>query len=219
MGEGPASPIPPGYVTDGLVFFLDGKQADAAIGQWRDLIRGRTFVLTDCTAAGSGVSFNGTTSCGVCHGAITSDWANETIETAFASGMTSTKNILNQPYTKGSVGISLRLSANGSSQRVGLGLDGVTRTVYYYRSSVNLLSARKDCAVGNLQALSATTNLGSSKNETDSTVIGAGIYGVEDPSVFFNGTIYAIRIYNRHLTEAEMQQNQLADAERYGITI
>lgn len=206
--------VPSVYVTNGLIFFLDGKQL-ATASKWTDIVGGKEFSLTNCSINGGGVVFDGSSSYGAYNGAISSDWESETIEAAIDTTMANSRDILNQPIP----GISLRLSLTDGNMRVVLRAGGGKATYCMYPSSVisRVVSGIKGKAVVN-----KTTYTGYDyviPTAAVSTTIGARNTSGNTYSAFFPGTIYAIRIYNRQLTEAEMLQNQQADIDRYGITL
>ena len=212
--------IPSGYVTDGLAFFLDGLQLVSA-SQWTDIVGGRTFELIDCVKADPGILFNGSTSKGLYNGAITGDWENETIEAAIAgTSGGEARCVLGQPYQNGSVGISLLLSAADRGKRSAvLGIDGAAHVCKWFASDSKTVSARAGLCVANKTVVSNTQNVTATRNETNTTTLGMRVVEDNFTLALFSGTIYAIRVYDRKLTEAEMIQNQQADIDRYGITI
>lgn len=220
MGQAAGSVIPSGYVTNGLVFFLDALRGFNG-NTWTDIVGGKAFSMTDCAASGNGVVFNGTSSKGVYDGTITTDCANETIETAVQCDFTKTQDILCQPLTGNSLGISLRaVKINPNEIAMATQLNATQKSYYRYEQS-----ASKERTIGARDGLCVVdkTKLISMSSSTPSTVvtttIGARSRTAGGFSSYFVGTIYAIRIYNRKLTEAEMKQNQQADIDRYGITI
>lgn len=217
-------PIPDGYVKNGLVFFLDGTQKLDA-DSWTDIISGKKFDLKNCTLGTNGVVFNGSTSYAERSGLVSRDWSNETIEVCMSGGnLTSSSGIFvfAQPFID-SVGISFRCGYHTTNRgRAGIGLDDATRAYPVFNSSgVKTFSACDRVAVVN-GVLSSYGNHSTSygKNLMGKTFIGAGPTVNNDGlRLFFRGTIYAIRIYNRKLSVAEMQANQQADASRYGLSI
>lgn len=203
--------IPAGYVKDGLILFLDGKQAGAS--SWTDLVGGKTITLTDCTYNGNGVIFNGTSSKGSYSGALSSDWNTETIEAAFSTTMADSRDILNQPAP----GIILRLSLSAGDMRIITVGSRQTFRKFQATTNAKLISATKDKAFYNKVKCSSTATV--TPSAPVSTLIGAREVTAGTITQYFPGTIYAIRIYNRQLTDAEILQNQQADMDRYGITI
>lgn len=218
--------VPDGYVRDGLIFFLDGKQqVDISNGTWTDIVGGKTFSLTDCSAS-NGVVFNGTSSNGLLDGAVTHDWQNETIELALDLPVTNpsrTMDVFCQPDSEG-LGISMRLVANGADTRLfGMvtGLNGITAKYNMENYSVLQeahtisVAGRNLCVVGG-NTITSDISFTPSKLGRNMTGIGARVL-TSDLSAFFPGTIYAIRIYNRKLSVDEMIQNQQVDKDRYGL--
>ena len=218
-------PVPSGYITDGLVFFLDGKQLATAT-KWVDIRGGKVFDLTDCSKGTNGIVFNGSTSYGKCNGAITNDWENETIEVVF-DGITNLKTgtIFNQPFMNNKVGIGLRFGDNGAQIRLATAQDGVRRGFYY--ANITQTKNRLSCSAaytGNglcvLNRSQQTSHVESSygKNESGSTIIGARTTSGETFMNKYTGTIIAVRIYNRKLSVVEMQANQANDLIYYNLS-
>ena len=216
------SPVPSGYVTDGLIFFLDGLQF-ATSSEWKDIIGGNVFALNNCSinADNNGVVFNGSTSYGVMDGAVSNNFEGETIEIA----LTKSADIINktafcQPYLNNSVGISMRFGYEAANRpRFAMGLDGVTRNFYYTNitQNKNVISGNADMVIVNGTTLTLTHSTYYSKNTTGKTYVGAHAT-TGNLTGYYNGTIHAIRIYNRKLTQAEILQNQTADAARYSLS-
>ena len=82
--------------------------------------------------------------------------------------------------------------------------------------AANTLSINKSNALHNGQALSS---LGTNHwaNVKGGRLIGVQNHGSNGKQNYFNGKIYAIRVYNRILTPAEMLHNQHVDNERFGL--
>lgn len=82
--------------------------------------------------------------------------------------------------------------------------------------AANTLSINKNNALHNGQALSS---LGTNHwaNVKGGRLIGVQNHGSNGKQNYFNGKIYAIRVYNRILTPAEMLHNQHVDNERFGL--
>ena len=227
MGAGEQlPPVPSGYITDGLVFFLDGKQLVTAT-KWTDIVGGNAFNLIDCNLTVNGVVFNGTSSHGEHNGFITTDWENETIEVVF-NGVDNikTKTIFSQPMIGATnVGIGLRFGDDVLA-RLATGQNGVSHNWFKARltSPVNRISVAATMGITggtaclNGAALSSFSSASYGKNETGITCLGCR--KTTDPAVsynFYQGTIHAIRIYSRTLTLAEIQANQATDLVYYNI--
>ena len=218
----PAPVVPSGYVSSGIIFFLDGLQSVSAT-QWEDIIGGKVFALNNCSinADNNGVVFNGSTSYGVMDGAVTDNFEGETIEIAInQSGTIVNKTAFCQPYVNQAVGISMRFGYEASNRpRFAMGLDGVTRNFYYtdITQNKNVISGNADMVIVNGTTLTKTHSTYYSKNTTGKTYVGAHAT-TGNLTGYFSGTIHAIRIYNRKLTQAEILQNQAADVLRYGLS-
>ena len=218
----PTPVIPSGYVTDGLIFFLDGKQL-ASASSWTDIVGGKTFELTNCSLGTNGVVFDGT-AYGIYNGRISNDWSNETIEAVFDgySGI-KTKFILGQPFVDNSVGISLRFGdGGGNNVRVVPAIDGTRRTYYQANNVLNTTGKKRvGCSantpiVVNGSKLSGGSITNYSANNTGTTTLGGGRFSDDVTSTtMYIGTIYCVRIYNRKLTEAELKANQDNDLLYY----
>lgn len=215
--------VPDGYITDGLVFFLDGKHG-ASANQWKDLIGGKTFALTNCSLGSNGVVFNGSTSYGEYNGAVTSDWENETIEvvvTVANPAQSQNRGVLYQPLIDGHIGISMHFGYHGNGQpRFALCTDGVNRDTAWaaLTQAANKVGGNADRVILNGTAVTNTDNTNYAANTTGIAVIGCRkTTSSPDGQHFFEGTIHAIRIYSRKLSQAEILANQSVDAEYYGV--
>lgn len=213
-------PRPKNYIQDGLVFFLDGK--DFVAGQaWVDKIGNVAFTMIDCTKDGNGVRFNGTSSHGSRNANL--DFPNQsyTIELVYklekaVNAQADSQVIFNSGISGGfALGIAyndqrgLRIFTNQvatSNANLAYEAPGVGT----HRYSLN-----KDVAVVNESKL--TTNayaVGNWGAITDGSTIGSNFSAT---SWFFKGVIYAIRVYNRLLTESEMIANQFVDKNNYNL--
>ena len=217
-------PIPAGYVTDGLVFFLDGLQL-ANANNWTDIVGGKKFTLYNCSVANSnnGIVFDGTTSYGETSGAITNDFANETIEVVASYFPNSTALLFSQPVVNGNVGIGIAFSnsSSGGKVAVAIGHDGVKRNG---RSATNATSdqrSKKVLGINGSRLIIRKTNMTGTYETTwagyETGVTTLGCRCNDSRGNKYTGTVYAVRIYNRKLSEAEIGQNQDMDIVRYGI--
>lgn len=238
-------PIPEGdisnYVQDGLVFHLDGINKGNNDDAWTDLVGDVDFPNHGATALENGWQFDGDDYLGYANNASKSlDFiaGNCTVEVAFYD------DALNQEM--GTAHASMNLFYFGANNAKGT---NDTNCVYishnysyderyingmYVGNTTNVwtdqlidviaphtLSINKERAFDNELALSS---LG--KNHWDSISGGRTIGAKQHPSTgrlgnYIKGKIFAIRIYNRILTEAEMRQNQRVDNVRFnlGLTI
>ena len=201
-----------GYITNGLIFFLDGLNRGGTAGHWIDRIGGKDFVLTNVTENADSVYFSGSSgSQGIYDGAVSSDWANETIETAYTTSLGGSFSIFYPPYDENGFGIGfVRGQTTFLSYRI-------ASDANYKRYSVNQSSRRFSmngdrCLTnkGTYTSQGNTTTFAS--NTTGKTFLGSR----HNTNYYFKGTIYCVRIYNRKLTLAEQQNNLAVDLARYG---
>ena len=228
------------YIQDGLVFHLDGINKGGVDNQWTDLIGGVDFPNHGAIELENGWQFDGTGYLGYANDATKSlpfIAGNCTVEIAFYD------NMINQQVGTVNAGMTLFFfganSVTGSNDTncVYLAYDYAYNEKYingmYVGNTTNVwadslietlaphtLSINKDRAFDNELAL---TSLG--KNHWDSISGGRTIGAKQHPSAglgnFAIGKIFAIRIYNRILTETEMRHNQNIDNNRFnlGLTI
>jgi hypothetical protein len=170
------------------------------------------------------VVFNGSTSYGEYDGAVTSDYANETIEVVFTAADLPniySRSLLYQPTVDGKLGISMYFGyKNYSNPRFALIADGGFHDLYNLKltEDSNRIGGNVDFIVANETKVSDFDNTDYPANETGKTYIGARKTTSSGSfNSVFNGTIHAIRIYNRKLTEAEVKPNQQRDAVYYGV--
>ena len=214
--------LPNGYIKDGLVFFLDSKHG-ASASQWTDLVGDKAFALTDCTFGSDGVVFNGTTSMGTLQGGITDDWENETIEVVIDGRETITSGcILSQTWENDAVGISMRFGNEGSNRpRFVYMMDGTNHDYYWLQTSQDknrIGVAGSTLAVLNGTKATSTYSTYYAKNLSGTTYLGCHyVSSTSQNSAFFKGKILAVRIYNRKLTESEINANQSVDASYYNV--
>ena len=209
--------VPSGYITDGLVLFLDAKQY-VGNGKWIDCAGGKEFTLYNCTATANAVVFDGT-AYGETTGTITTEWANETVEVAMPEslGGTSLCGIINQPLIDGNTGISLVLGAVVSQRRTcGIATDGTRRTFRQISATANRIGVNSGVSVNNGSTNTYTDNNSYAGANEGVTTIGCRCVSTRCGKM--TGKICAIRIYNRKLTADEIKSNQAKDASYYGIS-
>ena len=206
-----------GYIRDGLVFQLDGIQKGPNTNAWTDLVGGHVFTNNGCTAIDKGWQITNTTS--------TYNSLRNTDTLPFASGSYSTHTIevvFNTFATRAQI---LFLPKTADSILFCIG----SNKFFYLRptTSQKLYSTPSQSAIsGNTHTVSLNINGGiidttttlSQVSNTD--YFGVGTYnGIgarsNNANYSFTGNIYAIRIYNRHLTIDEMRHNQQVDVKRF----
>ena len=212
----PIWPRPNSYIQDGLVFFLDGK--DFTSGNWVDKIGNSSFAMNNCVKDGDGVKFNGTNSYGTTEDNLSFPSQSYTIEMVIkgekeVSASSDSQIIFN---TKNSGDFSLGFGRVGSAKLYTFQA-GTTKTNlgYKYSSAVGFkrVSVNKDKCVVNGEPITAGGGVGN-WSVGAKVVVGAN---ASNTNWFFKGTIYAIRIYNRLLSENEMKANQMFDLDYYNL--
>ena len=204
-----------GYVKDGKIFHLDGISKGGDSSAWVDLVGGVSFPLV------TGVTFG-------------------TDHVAFASGHGEFKAAvtLNIPKDTGTIEAVITYP----EARMGILYTGKAGTMSFImiaasrflmatgrgaRASVEIPSSAKVSGKvsqysvfdrsGKCNGVTMTTGASTywSKNK-NYAVIGAGSSGTNYPYI---GNIYAIRAYNRHLTDEERLHNLEVDNERFSLGI
>ena len=197
----------PGYITDGLVFHLDCLDG-ASASQWVDKIGGMTFSLTDCSiAADGGVVFNGTSSKGVC--ASTVDGV--TIECVYTADNTT----VSRPLLLRGENHKIMLYRT-SAGRVFVDTATQTKTIINtaLRATEIISATRQTTPTAVLNGAQITTTTATYAAQKS---ISGFLLGHDGGTVYFSGKIYALRLYDRALSIAEMQANQAIDNQRYGL--
>ena len=214
-----------GYTQDGLVFALDGIYKGGNANAWTDLIGGEMFENHGAVANANHWAFDGTDDYlgGWGETELDFDPADCTIEVAFrsdsstvqgagfichlANQKTSTLNCVHVNVIPGYInGVYLNGTSNVwawsyITTNCVLALNGARG----YANSTALSSLGSNHWTGNYQG----RYIGTTTDYTKSTpTFNKG---------FFRGEIYAIRIYNRQLTEVEMKADQANDNTRFNL--
>ena len=216
-----------GYTQSGLVFALDGIYKGGNANAWTDLIGGEVFENHGAVANANHWAFDGTDDYlgGWGETELDFDPADCTIEVAFRSDSSSVQgagfichlanqrtSTLNCVHVNVIPGYINGVYLNGTSNvwawsyittNCVLALNGARG----YANSTALSSLGSNHWTGNYQG----RYIGTTTDYTKSTpTFNKG---------FFRGEIYAIRIYNRQLTEAEMRADQANDNTRFNLGV
>ena len=189
------------YITDGLVFHLDGIDKGETQGAWTDLVSGTVFEGTaesqsNCFFFNNTYLSNRSFSLGANSNYTVEICYKETVKqngVLFCSGNSATGNIFMAPYFK----MYLQRGKN-----------------YYINRDIGTkysLSMNNERCIQNLVA--KRYDGVASSYTTSETNIGCRYY--KGYNVFFMGYIYSIRVYNRNLTETEILNNQKVDNKRF----
>lgn len=206
MGGGGA-PVPTDYIQDGLVFQLDGIDKGATDGTWVDLIGGNVFTNNGAISFDTYFYFsNG----GHMNGTRMECSNQYTVEACFAPD-SSFSGMVFQTMSGMSVD-------KGEAMYLYLdqGLFLNHNAFYNLNKNVgnNTISLNVNLGVQNGQTISRGTHSDYWGNKDDFN-IGYNSHWVG--RFFFTGKIYAIRIYSKLLTQAEMINNQRVDNTRFNL--
>ena len=204
MMQAKAQPFECPYITDGLVFWLDGINKGKSSAGWQDLIGkyvfpwiSRTKQGENCVIFGSGaeamvntnVPVFGTDSTieGCCSGGSNSQW-----QIVFF------QNIM--MLARDSYGTQLTFKTKGTGGR--------------FKVTVpTTFTASANDNVALVNGVKSTTK----QNSDWQIFIGTSIGARSGGSYSYAGNVHSIRIYNRLLTEEEMLFNQQVDNERFNL--
>jgi hypothetical protein len=221
MAAGPApEPIP--YITDGLIFWLDGLTV-ASDGLWVDRVSGAQYTLHNAVKTANGVTFAGDSTS---YGESTATFpAGVTIEAAFSLTDTSVNAGIfgqNWPNVGDNAQPVLILCRTAQSQSIFVKYGTTSRQIRKAAlSSVEIISAvrwindSRAVKNGETVATTATNYLTYPADGISGSYIGtpSGTTG------WLHGTLHSLRIYDRALTVAEMQANQTIDSTRYNLGV
>lgn len=198
---------PPEYITDGLIFHLDGIDKGPNSGSWTDLISGIEFTNTNVVATQYGWQFDGTSS-----------YFRSTY--IFPASDSYTLEICFKPIT--GAGTSYGLLFSGANTVNNLVFYKATNTITWLQrnhtfnytisvDAIHSISANLDSVLCDNSPISfnSGTDYWTSANVNYTWI------GTRGSSNFFKGEIYSIRIYNRKLTQAEQVNNYKADKGRF----
>lgn len=194
------------YISDGLVFHLDGEDCDGTT--WADRIGGIAFTMNNVVCDGESVYFKGSTnSYGQSSTVVNYSYNSSTIEVVIRKEQQSgfvfdPVNASAIKYIQGGTNVNFTYGAAG--KRSGITTQGLNKIITH---SINM-----DREIYNGKLLSFATN-DTWGAEGSGTFIGRR-GGGGNP---MKGNIYQIRIYNRKLTKEEILYNQEQDRKRYGI--
>ena len=214
------------YIQDGLVAHWDGIENagagvahDPAATTWKDLVGGREFTLTaGVTVNDDRLTFPGNASS---YGNLSeADTAatfglatNGTVEIVYASSSASTAHqILLQSSAASGIAFSIynktslivcNVSAPTVTFTSGIATNCVSIRYAAAKSQSAFINGASAKMAGNNSWSGANTETFLGKRATTST-----------PTPFF-GSIYAVRVYNRRLTNEEIAANHLVDALRF----
>ena len=215
---------PEGYVKDGLVLWMDGLNRGGVAGEWHDLIDPENI----CTLTGNyteldnGVSLPGDSSTyGTFAKTVYVSYTQGTIECALTLTAVETTGrplIAMGNRAMGGSFASAYSDGNNPAMRWWNYGDNWNYWVFPHVNSNESLKYTASASSENGVCNGTNGELNTVSSWSPYAYPRLGSRGSGNP---FKGTFYAIRLYNRHLTQAEMLHNQRIDNKRYnlGLTI
>lgn len=200
---------PPEYITDGLIFHLDGIDKGPNSGTWTDLIGGIEFTNTNVVATQYGWQFDGTAYF-------------QSTTYIFPASDSYTLEICFKPASNAAASYGLLFSGTSATQNNILFYKSNNIITWLQRNrtftytidngSFHSISVNLDTVLcdNSVVSLNSGTDYWTSGNSNYTWI---GVRGVN--SNVFKGEIYSIRIYNRRLTQAEQINNYKADKGRF----
>ena len=197
------------YITDGLVFHLDGSDFDSQNMKWTDKIGNIVFNMYNVSLYnGKGVKFNGNTnSYGRSSTIVNYSYTTSTIEIvqyryAQSGFVFDPANVNAIRYIQG--GSYVNFTYGAASKRSGISTQSLNKI------STHSINMDRDVFNG--------TSYNFVSNDTWSASSSNTYLGIRNGTSYpLNGIIYQIRIYNRKLSLQEILYNQEQDKKRYGI--
>lgn len=194
------------YITDGLIFMLDGIEKGNVEGTWKDLIGGITFTNNNVTSTEYGWSFNGSSSSFYSTTVLTGS-ENHTVEVCF------------KPKTTGTYCV---FACNNQTANNMMFYKSNSNIVFLQRKNIYSLSLSANTPQSVSLNLNQGLHNGSAKSKSSSTDYWNNSnfwVGRRATGNYFNGEIYAIRFYNRRLTQEEQSHNFNVDNERFELDL
>ena len=219
MGGGGGSYDENSYIQDGLIFQLDGINKGSNQGYWTDLKGGCTFTIPSADAVevfDNCFKFYESAKMPLASGTLAASGVGKTIEVVAQriNYHSSGESVFSTATVSTSGNILVFIGVGSSAQTLFLQRTKTLKCNFGWTTSVDnekatvigRFSYNTDVACFN----GAEAEFGTSDYWTSSSI------GVSCGKGTFYGKVFAIRIYDRHLTLAEMQFNQDIDLKRFG---
>ncbi|MBR2488448.1 MAG: hypothetical protein IKB52_04960 [Kiritimatiellae bacterium] len=217
------------YVQNGLVACWDGIENagagthDAGATVWKDIVGGYEFALTGVTVDADRMTFAGaTTSYGVLSAAGTAATfgaaRNGTMEVVYVSRVGNASQVF--VHTPASIGIALGETISGTTHVLvpytTYGTEGKSAFSFTSGATTNTVAVRYAAGVpaaarANGAALALLGDAYWISDDASEAFVGKN----NRDTISFPGSIYCIRLYNRHLVDAEIAYNNVVDQARF----
>lgn len=196
-----------GYVRSGLVLWMDGIDKGTTAGAWTDRAAGHVFTAVNGFEDGSNyVGLNAASSQYFVSASFPTqvepaDGTIEVVASDYGASM-----LVFMPHASG-----LCFGFGGTQNQIITGAKPSMGAICYYPNGAKLFSINySSCLIdGNAVAVSSRGYFAGTDDNTYIGRRGTGFY--------FSGKIFAIRLYNRKLSSAEMLHNQRIDNRRYHL--
>ena len=192
------------YVRDGLILFLDGLNQGNEAGKWIDTIGGKEFTLANATQNANHISFaNGNARC-------PDSLAYQTIE--IVCNITAATGYMTLWTANGDKHCNIFKNNNN----LGFGGNSSDPSISLAINVIRQYSALFGTAYTDIKVNNITQTTGNA-TAWSSTPSGMNI-GYYNGNYNLTADVYAIRLYNRQLTDAERLQNYQYDVQRFGLS-
>ena len=215
--------VAPYLLVDGLAFMVD-CQYECSAALWKDLIGAVEFAGSNIELTDGVPTLNGTSS--YMYANFNPDWYyyDKTIEIVFECGKSASQVLFSSGYTKTATNNQehpIAVMINSQNNRVGnYGYANAKEPTTGFKDVSGLMNelntismARIDGWRNSEEMLKYNNYVDFSQNANTGSYIGCRNIGSR--SLYYQGKIYAIRIYNRLLTEQEILANQAIDLQRW----
>lgn len=197
------------YIQDGLVFQLDGIEYGGIDGQWIDRKAHCSFDLRTYIQRNiNSYQFNGPLGAPLLYGGLKGDGINYSAEIVIEHSANISCYLIS-----GSVDFPFHFglsAANGGRMWFG---NQATVPYYLYSFGLNCVHFGSNCLIN---GVSQRFDRNGAWEQSDQLTLAAK-NKTNNSYVFKNGSIYAIRIYNRQLTDREILINQNIDNARFQL--
>lgn len=216
------------YIQNGLILHLDGINNDINghnAGQsstWYDMSNSnKNATLYNCIVRNNNIEFNGSSSYATLGSNALGQYGPSTIEVVFKSSGTSgviigdNRNVSSRGLAFDSNALSIKVGDTTSvpyTFNLSNSLNEPhTYSVIYDGVNYNNTKAYKDS-----KSLIRNTLTDGFANSSTYPIIGRRIWA-SGSTWYFKGNIYSIRVYNKKLTDAQLEQNHEMDKTRFNI--
>lgn len=223
-----------------LALQLDCKNRGSQAGHWIDLIGNIDFALTDVIEKDDGMVFNGSSSKGIAaSGSLVAPFDNCTVEIigtiqppqsagdnmpilannnggSAAAGFGRTSSRYNCPYF-----------AVAASPLTGVSTNPYNTAFYFDNNIIAVAATKSDVLINGVLMQDPWHHVADdgmkldvndyTTGKSDLLSIGYRVHSATPAEKFLNGTIMAIRVYNKKLSVAEMRTNYAIDKKRFNL--